>query len=144
MNKQELKQLIKEELSKYVGGLFQSKEGDYISIGIEGSRYRHFGKVVKILDDKKVKDDNGNIFYPVGRLYRGGSTIFQKQYNNKNVVSAKIITQQEFDNQHKQIKVNFIRQFDYNRVDIATIEAMIDLLPVKQASTLNTSRFKDK
>ena len=36
MKKSELKQMIKEELEKYKGGLYQAKIGDMLWIGISG------------------------------------------------------------------------------------------------------------
>jgi|TARA_R110002167_G_scaffold30340_6_gene100292 hypothetical protein len=143
MEKQQLKQLICEVLEKYTKGLHQSKIGDKVYIGIEGTRGKWFDEISKIFDDGKVKVKGGDIFNPDGRIFRGKSITFQKQHNKNKTISAKIITQKEFDQSFKNIKVDFLRRFDYNKLKIEDILTIIDSIPnYDQANTKHISRFK--
>lgn len=126
---------------KYSKGLHQAKSGDPLWIGVEGSRGKHYSKVKKVTDDK-VFDIDGNIFSKDGRLIKGGSTRFMKKFNKGKIISAKLITQKEFDKQFKDIKVDFLRKFDYNKLQIDDILKIIDSIPgYSQSNTKSFSRF---
>jgi hypothetical protein len=141
MKKSELKQMIKEELEKYKGGLYQAKIGDMLWIGISGMVGKDRSTVTKILPDGKIVDSIGNTYNPDGRLYKSTNPRWQKKTNPGKVVSAKIVTQSDLDKEYKKIKVDFLRKFDWDKMNIEDIEKIIDQLPVKQANKLNTSRF---
>lgn len=128
------------EGEKYLKGLHQAKAGDYISVGIEGIRNREIVKISKVLDTDKLVDQNGNIFGRNGVIIRrkGG---WAKFYGKGKIVSAKIVTQKEFDEEYKKIKVDFIRNIAHE-LDIETLEKMIDVIPnMSQANTKRISRF---
>lgn len=141
MKKSELKQIIKEEMESYRGGLYQAKVGDMLWIGQSGMRGKYRSKIIKIFPDGKIGDSEGNIFNPDGRLYRSSHPQFQKQTNPGKVTSARIVTQSDFDKEFKQIKTDFLRKFDWEKLDIQDLEKIIDQLPIKQGNKLNTSRF---
>ena len=64
-----------------------------------------------------------------------------KIYGKGKIVSAKIVTQKEFDEEYKKIKVDFIRNIAHE-LDIETLEKMIDVIPnMSQANTKRISRF---
>jgi len=128
------------EGEKYIKGLHQAEVGDYISIGFQGNRNRHVSKITKILDTNRLVDSDGNIFGRNGVIERrkGG---WAKITPKGNIVSAKIITQTEFDKQYKEIKVNFIKDKIADQ-DIEIIEKIIDMfVGWAQANTKNISRF---
>ena len=141
MKKQELNQLIKEELEKYKGGLYQAKIGDKIWIGKQGQQYKDRSEITKILPDGKLVSKDGNIFYPNGRLYKGSSFQYQKTKNPGIEISAQLATQEDFDKEYKSIKVDFLRKFNWEKMDIKDLEDIINQLPIKQANTKITSRF---
>ena len=58
------------EGEKYIKGLHQAKEGDYISIGTSGTRGRSYAKVAKVLPTDKLVDTDGNIFGRNGVIMR--------------------------------------------------------------------------
>lgn len=135
-----IKKIIQEELEIYKKGLYQAKKGDYIQIGAAGRRWKEHTQVKKILPNGKIVDTEGNIFNPNGQLYRGATHNTFKKFNQS--VSAKLITQKEFDQQYKSIKVDFLRKFDWGKLDIKELESIINQLPILQANKLNISRFK--
>jgi hypothetical protein len=137
-----LKNIISENKLKYVGGLYQAKPGDMLWIGISGMVGKDRSNVVKIYSDRKVADDAGNIFNPDGRLYRSKNPRWQKKTNPNKIVSAKIATQTDFDIEYKKIKVDFLRKFNWETLNVTEIEQIINQLPIRQANKLNTSRFK--
>jgi hypothetical protein len=137
----ELKQIIKEELERYKGGLYQAKVGDMLWIGISGMVGKDRSKVTKIFSDGKIADSEGNIFNPDGRLYKSSNPRWQKKTNPNKIVSAKIATQSDLDKEYKKIKIDFLRKFDWDKMNIEDLEKIINQLPVKQGSKLNTSRF---
>jgi hypothetical protein len=141
MKKSELKQIIREELEKYKGGLYQAKVGDMLWIGISGMVGKDRSKVTKIFSDGKIADSEGNIFNPDGRLYKSSNLRYQKKTNPGKIVSAKIATQSDLDKEYKTIKTDFLKKFDWDKMNIEDLEKIIDQLPVKQANKLNTSRF---
>ena len=141
MKKSELIQIIKEELERYKGGLYQAKIGDRIWIGKQGQQYKDRSEITKILPDGKLVSKDGNIFYPNGRLYKGSSYQYQKTKNPGIEVSAQLATQKDFDKEYKSIKVDFLRKFDWDKMNVEDIEKIIDQLPIKQANKLYTSRF---
>lgn len=129
------------EGEKYLKGLHQAKVGDYISVGIEGYRNREKVKISKVLDTDKLVDQNGNIFSRNGIIIRrkGG---WAKFYGKGKIVSAKIVTQKEFDEEYKKIKVEFIIN-TVRDLDIETLEKMIDIIPnMSQANNKRISRFE--
>ena len=135
-----LKYILNEE--KVRKGLYQAKVGDPIWIGIEGNRAKHYSKIEKILNDKLI-DTEGNIFAKDGRLIKGGQSRFMKKFNKGKTISAKLITQKEFDKQFKNIKIEFLRKFDYDKLNIDDILKIIDAFPNHtQGNTLNISRFE--
>jgi len=129
-------------LEKYIGGLYQAKPGDYIKIGKEGERIKKINKIKKILPNKKIVDSEGNIFFTNGLLYRGNEYLFKKKFNKGKRISAGLVIQKEFDNEYKNIKIDFLRKYDWNSLDIEKIEEIIDNLPIKQANRLRRSRFE--
>lgn len=141
MKKSELQQMIKEELEKYKGGLYQAKIGDMLWIGISGMVGKDRSTVTKILPDGKIVDSVGNTYNPDGRLYKSTNLRWQKKTNPGKVVSAKLATQSDLNKEYKKIKVDFLRKFDWDKMNIEDIEKIIDQLPIKQGSKLNTSRF---
>lgn len=141
MTKSELRQIIKEELEKYKGGLYQAKIGDKLWVGMSGMIGKDRSTVTKIYPNGKIGDSEGNIFNPDGRLYKSTNPRYQKKSNPNKIVSAKLITQSDFDKEHKQIKVDFLRKFDWNKIDISELEKIIDQLPIKQANKVGISRF---
>lgn len=136
-----LKQIIKEELEKYKGGLYQAKVGDTLWIGMSGMNGKDRSKVTKLYPDGKIGDSEGNIFNPDGRLYKSTNIRYQKKSNPGKIISAKLATQSDFNKEHKQIKVDFLRKFDWDKMDIFELEKIIDQLPIKQANRVGTSRF---
>jgi hypothetical protein len=140
MKKSELIQVIKEELTT-LRGLYRAKVGDKIWIGKQGQQYKSRSEITKILPDGKLVSKDGNIFYPNGRLYKGSSPQYQKTKNPGKEVSAQLATQEDFNKEYKRIKVDFLRKFDWDKMDIVDLEKLIDQLPIKQANTLTTSRF---
>jgi hypothetical protein len=126
------------EGEKYIKGLHQAKVGDYISIGFSGNRNRSITKIEKVLDTDKLVDIGGNIFGRNGVILRRISG-WAKQDKSK-IVSAKIVTQKEFDKEYRDIKIQHI-QNHIGDEDIETLEKIIDLMKVKQANTKNLSRF---
>lgn len=140
MNRNNLKQFIKEELET-LRGLYRAKVGDDIWIGKQGQQYKSRSKITKILPDGKLVTSTGDIFYPNGRLYKGGSVQYQKQSNPGKEISAQLATQEDFDKEYKQIKVDFLRKFNWEKMDIKDLEAIINQLPIKQGNKLSTSRF---
>jgi len=142
MIKKNLKSLILEELKNYTKGLHQAKVGDKVHIGKEGIRSKWYDEVSKV-EDNRVTVKGGDIFNLDGRIYRGKSLNFQKTYNKNKTVSANLITQKEFDQSYKNIKIDFLRNSDFKKLDIKDILKIIDTVPnYKQANTLNKSRFK--
>lgn len=141
MKKSELKQIIREEMEKYSGGLYQAKVGDMLWIGMSGMQGKDRSKVTKIFSDGKIADSEGNIFNPDGRLYKSTNLRYQKKSNPNKIVSAKISTQQDLNKEYKKIKTDFLRKFDWDKMDIQDLEKIINQLPIKQANKLNTSRF---
>jgi len=137
----ELKQIIKEELERYKGGLYQAKVGDMLWIGISGMVGKDRSKVTKIFSDGKIADSEGNIFNPDGRLYKSSNPRWQKKTNPNKIVSAKIATQSDLDKEYKKIKIDFLRKFDWDKMNIEDLEKIINQLPIKQGNKLNTSRF---
>lgn len=144
MKKSQLIKLIVEEMIKYKKGLYQAKVGDSIKIGQEGLSWKYYSKVQKILDSGKIVDSEGNIFFPNGRLYKGKSQSLQKSRNKNKEVSAQLITQEDFDDQYKKSKIDFLKSFDYSKLKIEDIEKITDAIPVKYAGTLRKSRFAKK
>ena len=130
ITKNELQALIREESDRYKKGLYQVKIGDWIAVGKEGRRWKIKRKVSKILPDGKIVDENGNIFFPDGRLFRGGNkdSDLMKKYSSGKQVSAQIVTQRDFDEEYKHIKVDFLRKFDWNSLDITQLEKIIDVI----------------
>lgn len=141
MKMSKLKQIIKEELEKYKGGLYQAKVGDTLWIGMSGMNGKDRSKVTKLYPDGKIGDSEGNIFNPDGRLYKSTNIRYQKKSNPGKIISAKLATQSDFNKEHKQIKVDFLRKFDWDKMDIFELEKIIDQLPIKQANRVGTSRF---
>lgn len=136
-----LKKLLLEKSDKYIGGLHQAEVGDYIKIGIEGTRVKHLTKIVKVIPDtNRLVDGDGNIFDRNGVVYRRKDG-WAKWYGKGKIVSAKIVTQKEFDEDYKKIKVDFLKSFEWEKLNIKDIEKIIDQLPVKQVNTLSKSRF---
>ena len=109
MDKNKLKQIITEEVEKYIRGLYQAKVGDPIWIGVQGDLGKNRSEISKILPDGKLVDKLGNIYFPNGRLYRGGDANTTKKTNPGKEISAQLITQKEFGNEYKNIKVDFLR-----------------------------------
>ena len=142
MNLSALRQIIKEEVEKYKGGLYQVQIGDMLTVGIQGTRYRQHSKVVKILPDGKVVDSLGNTFNPNGTLHRSTDYMFKKTTNPNKVASAKVVTQPELDKQYKKIKIDFLKKFDWDKLNIEDLEKIIDQLHIKQVNKLIKSRFK--
>jgi hypothetical protein len=143
MKKIELRSIIREELERYKGGLYQAKVGDMLWIGITGMEGKDRSKVTKILPDGKVVDSEGNTYNPDGRLYKSNNLRWQKKTNPGKVVSAKIATQSDLDKEYKNIKIDFLRKFDWQKLDIESIEKIIDSIPnYSQGSKLGNSRFK--
>jgi hypothetical protein len=137
-----LKNIISENNLKYVGGLYQAKPGDVLWIGISGMVGKDRSNVVKIYSDGKVGDNVGNIFNPDGRLYKSNNSRWQKKTNPNKIVSAKIATQTDFDIEYKKIKVDFLRKFNWETLNVTEIERIINQLPIRQANKLDRSRFK--
>jgi len=130
------------EGEQYTKGLHQAKVGDPMWIGIQGNRSKWRSKVKKILSDGKIVDEDGNIFHKDGQLYRGKTTLFMKKYNNNKTVSAQLVTQHEYDQEYKQIKIDFLRKFDYSKLPVEVIEKMIEVIPNwSQTNSPNKSRF---
>ena len=144
MKQSELRQIIREELEKTVRGLYKAKVGDSIWIGKEGMSYKDRSTIAKILPDGKLVDKRGNIFLPNGMLFRGADINFKKKFNPGKQVSAQIATQEDFDKEYKQVKVDHLRKFNWEKMNIEDLEKIIDQLPVKQGNTLNISRFTKK
>lgn len=145
MKTSEFRKLIRKEVIselKYVGGLHQAKPGDYISIGIEGTRIKHILRIDKIVANNRLQDEYGDIFDRNGIIYRRKSSAFKSWNDKKRIVSAKIVTQKEFDNQYKDIKINFLRKYEWHKEDIQTINNVIKQLKIQQGSRLNISRFE--
>jgi len=120
-------------------GLHQAKVGDAIHIGIGGTRGKWYSTVKKI--DRKtgrITDRDGNIFNPDGRVFRRKTYPFKQS----KIVSAKIVSQKEFDKQYKKIKIEFLRKFKWDSMDIDEIEKIIDMMPVGQGNKLHKSRFE--
>lgn len=141
--KYNLTKLFKEELEKYKKGLHQARVGDKVWIGIEGTRVKWYDEVTKVSNDGKVVVKGGDLFNSDGRIFRGKSHKFQKQNNPNKTISAKIITQSEFDERYKSTKIDFLKKFDYNKLNIEDIESIIDAIPNhSQGNKLNKSRFK--
>jgi hypothetical protein len=140
MDKLKLVELIKEELTA-LRGLYRAKVGDKIWIGKQGQQYKDRSEISKILPDGKLVSKDGNIFYPNGRLYKGSSLQYQKTKNPGIEISAQLATQQDFDKEYKSLKVDFLRRFNWEKMDIKDLEGIINQLPIKQANTKNTSRF---
>ena len=132
-----LKTFIKEE--KVRRGLHQARVGDAIYIGMKGTRGKWYSKVKKV-DSKtgRITDRDGNIFNPDGQIYRRKTYPFKQS----DTVSAKIVSQKDFDKQYKKIKIDFLRKFDWDRMDIKEIEKIIDMMPVGQGNVLGKSRFE--
>jgi len=141
ITKTELREIIKEELERYKKGLYQAKVGDKIWIGKQDQQYKDRSEITKILPDGKLVSKDGNIFYPNGRLYKGSSPQYQKTKNPGKEISAQLATQGDFDKEYKNIKVEFLRRFNWEKMDIKDLEAIINQLPIKQGSTKGTSRF---
>jgi hypothetical protein len=141
MKKSELQRIIREEMEKYKGGLYQAKIGDMLWIGMSGMIGKDRSKVTKIFSDGKIADSEGNIFNPDGRLYKSSNSRYQKKTNPDKIVSAKIATQSDLDKEYKKIKTDFLRKFDWDKMNIEDLEKIINQLPVKQGNKLNTSRF---
>ena len=141
MKRSELQQIIKEEMERYKGGLYQAKVGDILWIGMSGMVGKGRSKVTKIFSDGKIADSEGNIFNPDGRLYKSSNLRWQKKTNPNKIVSAKIATQSDLDKEYKKIKIDFLRKFDWDKMNIEDLEKIINQLPVKQGNKLNTSRF---
>ena len=126
------------EGEKYLKGLHQAKVGDYIQIGVEGSRYKGFSKIAKVLPTDKLVDTEGNIFSRNGTIIRRMTGWTQQ---GKKIVSAQIVTQKYFDEEYKKIKVDFIKNI-VHKLDIESLEKMIDAIPnMSQANTKRISRF---
>lgn len=140
MDKLKLVELIKEELTT-LRGLYRAKVGDKIWIGKQGQQYKDRSEITKILPDGKLVSKDGNIFYPNGRLYKGSSFQYQKTKNPGKEISAQLATQEDFDKEYKNIKIKFLRRFNWEKMDITDLENIINQLPIKQANTKNTSRF---
>lgn len=131
-----------EEDERYKKGLYQAEVGDTLAIGIQGQSFKNKRKITKILPDGKVVDSDGNIFNPNGRLFRGGNRQSQKKGNPGKEISAKLVTQDEYNDDFKRIKIDFLRKFEYEKLDIEDILKIIDTIPnYSQANKLNTSRF---
>lgn len=142
MKKSELVKIIKEEMERYKGGLYQAKIGDMLWIGISGMVGKDRSKVTKILPDGKIVDSAGNTYNPDGRLYKSTNPRWQKKTNPGKVVSAKIATQSDLDKEYKQIKIDFLRKFDWGKLNIEDIEKVIDSIPnYSQGNKLGISRF---
>jgi len=122
-------------MTKYIGGLFQAKIGDRIEIGIQGQRFKHRTEIVAIGANRRLRDSWGNIFNRDGQLYRRASHPINV-IDKKRKVSAQLVVQEQHDSEYRRI-----RSFDFSRMTTKDIEALIDNMPVKQANTLQTSRF---
>jgi hypothetical protein len=127
---------------KYIGGLFQAEVGDTIEIGIQGSRFKHRSKIVKIVTHNRLQDEWGHIFNRDGQIFRRKGHPFYVT-DKKIKISAGLIIQEKFDAEYKRIKMDFLRTFDYSKLDIEEILTIIDAIPRhEQGNTLQNSRFK--
>jgi len=145
MKKNNLKSLIRETLERYKKGLYQAKPDDYIKVGVEGTRYKESIKIDKIVSNDRLQDENGNIWNRDGTLFRYKHIRHLPKHLRKDKhVNAQLITQEDFNEQYKDIKVNFLRKFKWEDMDISELEKIIDQLPIKQANRLRHSRFKKK
>ena len=131
---------ILSEGEKYLKGLHQAKVGDHIYIGVEGWRAKGYSKIAKVLDTDKLVDTDGNIFGRNGVIIRRKGGWANNAPKGK-IISAKIITQKEFDENYKKIKIDHIRNHDWSKEDIKTIEKINSMMRVSNANTRNTSRF---
>lgn len=135
-----LEEIAKED--EYLRGLYQAKVGDPIWIGIQGNQAKNRSEISKILPNGRLVDKIGNIWEKNGRLYQGAkSSQFMKKYNPGKEISAQLITQPEYDKEHKNIKVDHLRKFDWGKMSTEELEKIIDQLPIKQGNKLNKSRF---
>lgn len=124
-------------------GLHQAKVGDVIKIGQTGMKFKVFSKILKISTKGKITDESGNIFTKNGMLFRANSHQFKKQKGK--VVFAQLVTQEEFDKRFKDIKVDFLKKFNFDKLNIEDILKIIDSIPnVTQGNKLGKSRFKIK
>lgn len=123
-------------------GLYDVRQGDYIEIGFEGSRYKEKVKIVKVTNTNRLQDQWGNIFDRNGMIYRrmGGRI---KQISNKSkIIYARPVTQKQFDDDFKDIKVDFLRTFKWEKIDIKDLMKIIDSIPGwGQGNEKNISRF---
>ena len=131
--------LIAEATTTVRPGLHQAKVGDHIHIGFEGTRGKWPSKIAKI-DHKtgRLTDTDGNIFNVDGRVFRRKSAVFPKG----KIVSAKIVSQKEFDKEFKRRKIEFLRKFDWDRMNIEDLVKITEMLPVRHSSAPKTSRFE--
>ena len=135
---------IDENLIKYKKGLYQARPDDYIEVGVEGTRHKESIKIDKIVSNDRLQDENGNIWNRDGTLYRLKDLRFLPGSRKNKHVNAQLKTQEKFDQEHKDIKVDFLRRFKWEDMDIEDLEKIIDQLPIKQANRLRHSRFKIK
>jgi hypothetical protein len=133
---------INEAEDKYTKGLHQAKVGDAIWIGKSGTSVKDRSVIKKILSNGNLVDADGNIFSKNGQLVKGGNDKYLKKNNPDKKISAQIITQKDYDDEYKKIKVDHLRNFDWNKLTVDELNDIIDKLPIKQANRLSTSRFK--
>lgn len=126
---------------KAIRGLHQAKVGDHIRIGIEGTRGKRDVKIAKILANDRLVDEDGNIFQRNGMIIKRKAG-FPSHFGKGKIVSAKLITQKEFDREFKDIKIRHITEYDWNKEDLATILKVIDLMKIGQGNPLKKSRFE--
>lgn len=114
-----LKSLLTEEIPGYsadtMRGLYRAKVGDFIQIGIEGSRVKYRSKIIKIVKNDKLQDENGNVFNRDGRIQVRKSS-WVKAYGNKKIVSAKRITEDEYKKNILQFISSILQKYDYSKL----------------------------
>ena len=104
-----------------VTGLAHAKPGDAIEIGFEGTRSKYHTRIVKIVANDRLMDNEGNIFNRNGIIFRKRGSWIKHVGANSKIISARHITIKEYKDTMIGMVSKTLNDFDWAKLSPGTL-----------------------